>query len=225
MFKNGGHFRLRPQLRDHRHVFQSVFLRDEYRLKDIAPGSLDTVIDIGGHIGTFAVRVAPLAHRVLCYEPMAESYDLLVHNVSRFPSVEAYRMAVAGWRGNAKLFLGKNPMRNSFFPSLTNSREERSLTVECTTLADIFAEHSIERCDLLKIDCEGAEYDILYSLAKEFWLRIQKICMEYHPVGGVDKTRTGEALMRYLATVGHQAKIYPSRNQPQRGMLFSARVR
>src|SRR5712692_3199383 len=64
--REGGIFRLRPQ---DWHVFYGVFARDEYRLNGSAENSYDTVIDIGGHVGTFSVRVAPYARRVLSYEP------------------------------------------------------------------------------------------------------------------------------------------------------------
>src|SRR5688572_25562845 len=54
------------------------------------------------------------------------------------------------------------------------------ITVWTTTLADIFRDHGIDRCDLLKLDCEGAEYRILYSAPRDVLDRIDHIILEYH---------------------------------------------
>ena len=45
---------------------------------------------------------------------------------------------------------------------------------------DIFTENDIKECDLLKIDCEGAEYEIIESLPSDFFVKIKKMVIEYH---------------------------------------------
>jgi hypothetical protein len=112
--RDGGAVRLRNVPMDH-HTFHRIFARDEYRLAGVPPGAWDTVLDIGAHIGIFAVRVAPLARRVLSYEPAADNYELLVENVRRFPHVRARRLAIAAGRGTAALYRGDNPSAYSLF--------------------------------------------------------------------------------------------------------------
>ena len=42
-------------------------------------------------------------------------------------------------------------------------------------------ENNITKIDYLKIDCEGAEYDIIESLDKDYLTNnVNKICLEYH---------------------------------------------
>jgi hypothetical protein len=43
-----------------------------------------------------------------------------------------------------------------------------------------FVKNKIQKCDLLKIDCEGLEYEILESLESELYAKIQRIVLEYH---------------------------------------------
>jgi FkbM family methyltransferase len=43
-----------------------------------------------------------------------------------------------------------------------NHMGKHDTMVQGTTLDEIFGAFHIEKCDLLKIDCEGAEYDILF---------------------------------------------------------------
>jgi FkbM family methyltransferase len=219
--RDGGVFRIRMQDQD-RHTFHRIFARDEYRLNGVPPGSFDTVVDIGAHIGVFALRVAGLARRVLCYEPAPESFELLRRNIGRFPHVRLHPAAVAGRRGTATLYLGKNPSAHSLFPA-EGQTSRGAIPVECVTLEDVFREHSLERCDLLKLDCEGAEYEILYQAPPELWRRIARVALEYHPAGGTDPRWSGEALARYLNEMGHRTELRPSKRHPRKGLLFAER--
>ena len=58
----------------------------------------------------------------------------------------------------------------------------------------------LERVDLLKMDCEGAEYEILYSTPSSHLQRISEIRMEYHNLDSGD--RHVEGLKRFFAQSG-----------------------
>ena len=72
---------IRAGTTDHR-VFDEVFVRDAYRL---APGPasprLGTVVDVGAHIGMFAIRASRVADRVFSLEPVEENRRLLAENL------------------------------------------------------------------------------------------------------------------------------------------------
>jgi FkbM family methyltransferase len=219
--RDGGSFRIRSQAQD-RHTFHRIYARDEYRLNGWPPGSMGTVVDIGAHVGIFAARVAPLARRVLCYEPAPENFELLRRNVARFPNVRAHPAAVAGRRGTVRLYLRSNPAAHSLLPPDDGSSRE-AVPVGAVTLEDVFREHSIERCDLLKLDCEGAEYEILRAVPRELWDRIARVAMEYHPARAEDPLGSGEALARYLDDLGYRTELRPSKHHSGKGLLFSER--
>ena len=50
--------------------------------------------------------------------------------------------------------------------------------VKSKSLFDIFSENNIQECDFLKLDCEGAEYEIIDSLTSEFLNKIKKYAIE-----------------------------------------------
>lgn len=220
-FRNGGTFRIRTRPGD-RHTFHRLWARDEYRLKGLAPGSLGTVVDIGAHIGAFAVRAASLASRVLCYEPAPENLALLRRNVARYPNVEVHPLAVAGRRGPVRLYLRENPAAHSLLPGGSGA-SFNAISVEGISLEDIFREHAVERCDFLKLDCEGAEYEILYAAPRELWRRIARVALEYHPAGDADPRGSGEALAGYLDQMGYRTELRPSKHHPRKGLLFAER--
>lgn len=52
------------------------------------------------------------------------------------------------------------------------------------TLSEVMSEENISRVDLLKVDCEGAELDVLRGIKKEHWPRVRQIVMELGDVNG-----------------------------------------
>ncbi|MFF8228543.1 FkbM family methyltransferase [Streptomyces caelestis] len=60
--------------------------------------------------------------------------------------------------------------------------EHRRIPV--TTLAEVAAEHGLDRIDLLKIDVEKAEAEVLEGIDSTLWEGIRQIVMEVHDTGG-----------------------------------------
>jgi FkbM family methyltransferase len=220
-FRDGAVVRLRPAPMD-RHTFHRIFARDEYRLNSLPPGALGTVIDVGAHIGLFAVRVAPLAKRVLSFEPVADNFDALRRNVGHYPHVTPVCRAVAGRRGTATIYVSANPSAHSMHPAEAD-RRTGAATVETLSLADVFADYAVDRCDLLKLDCEGAEYEILDALPDDLWPRIARLVMEFHPVDGGAAGWTGPDLAKRLASRGFRVDLVPHPKHPTKGHLFAVR--
>ena len=57
-----------------------------------------------------------------------------------------------------------------------------AVTVQCElrTVSSVIDEYDLERVDLLKVDCEGAELDVLLGITNEHWPRISKVIAEVH---------------------------------------------
>ena len=220
-FKDGPPLRIRGASND-RHLFHTIFARDEYRLKDVAPGSWGTVLDLGAHIGFFARRVAPLAKRVICYEPEPTNYSMLKVNLAH-PSlshVVAHPVAIADKDGPIEFYTSPtDPSAHS----LVQGKEGcvTSTRVDAITLARVFRDHAVESCDLLKLDCEGGEYAILPSVPDELWPRIRRIRMEFH---SVPDGWSGPKLVDFLTSKGYRCELMPRRSRPDRGLLFAERA-
>ena len=78
------------------------------------------------------------------------------------------------------------------------------------SLQAVFDQQEIAFCDFLKIDCEGAEYEMLYNLPTAYFTKIGLFAIEYHHVP--DKPEyTPEALSAFLEERGftvHRYKKY-----------------
>jgi FkbM family methyltransferase len=154
------------------------------------------VVDIGAHIGTFTLYAAKMcgASHVFSFEPSPANYRILSDNVERnqLRNVTCVNQAVAGNRGLRTLRLDSiDPGSNS----LVIGSSERSTEVECCTLEDVFQRFSLPRIDYLKIDCEGAEYEILENATSRLQ-QISRISMETHST----LDRRPEDLHRLLST-------------------------
>ena len=192
---------------------QNILVRREYTPPGFEIEPRDTVIDIGGNIGTFAIMAAKLARngRVFAFEPGSENFALLKRNakLNAADNVSCFHLAVSDAAGSIRLNLAED----GGYHSTENGGGSAFETVECVSLRDIFDRNAIERCDFLKLDCEGAEYRILHALPDDYFGRIGKIAMEWHAVGvGMNdpeaKRRDIETLMSHLKARGFRIDAF-----------------
>ena len=176
---------------------------DDVRMP-IAEG--DVVVDIGAHIGAFAVRAARLAHygQVYAYEASSKNYALLDENrqLNRLENLHVINNAVSQRRGKMPLY---RPANNGGLGSLLQETSSFTEMVQATTFADIIAEHGIKQIDFLKMDVEGAEYDILFNCPDELLAKVRRMVMEYHEFKG-DK-RSHRDLVNLLRSHGFNVVV------------------
>ena len=166
-------------------LFQEVWVRRHYSIPGFAPKSGDVIVDVGAHIGVFTVWAAsrdPNA-RVIAVEPSAATLKYLHHNVetNKLTNVTIVDAACGSSDGMVEM-LARGPAAcnttfrsdnyGSSFAVIGNARK--------ITLKRLFSDFAIDHCDLLKLDCEGAEYDTLYSAPEATLSRVERIAMEYH---------------------------------------------
>jgi len=209
--RNGVKYQVRPKTAD-RDIVLEVWRRRCYTPEGFEIKPEDTVVDIGAHIGVFAVFAAHHAKngRVVAVEPFEENFQMLRRNIelNSATNTVALNKAVSDRRGKKDLFLSNaNTGGHSFIRDFGRSSGEdcRSCAVETLPLADLLKEHGIKRVDFLKVDCEGAEYEILYSCSKETLASVSKISMEYHDLDG-EKRNVG-AMKSFLESNGFSVRV------------------
>lgn len=165
-------------------TFKEVFMDECYvdALQRNVP-QRGAVIDIGANAGFFSMFAAsrfdhPL---ILSYEPIPANFKQLEKNrqLNAQCDIHPHQRAVAGQAGEITLTFDPS---DSFTTSasMTRPQEGDEIKVTCVTLQDIFETYQLERCDFLKMDCEGAEFDIFYNCPEDILSRIDQIAMEVH---------------------------------------------
>jgi FkbM family methyltransferase len=165
-------------------VFNDIWLDHVYDAPEIRWGNVRTVLDIGAHVGIFALYAlsrAPQVEHVFSYEPEPGNLQALRENV-RLNNAESRitvrDVAVAGTAGTMRLnVMPGRGEQNSLF---RQTEASTSIDVPVVTLQDILEKEVTGVCDLAKINCEGAEYDMLYTLPAACYERMRCIVMNYH---------------------------------------------
>lgn len=193
-----------------------VFIKKDYG--DVPNNSV--IIDIGANIGVFSIFSADKSNTVYSYEPMPGNFRVLEENI-KLNKLEnrifAFNLGIAAKQEKRKLYLGKSPFHsflpterspfNALYSDSQGEREQSFLEVNCISLRDIFDENKISECDILKMDCEGAEYEILYNLPGSYFKRIKEIRMEYH--NHLDQHKNnGEYLKSFLENRGFSVEKF-----------------
>lgn len=220
--RNGYRFRVRSAMDIW--IIKEICLDRDYERHSVPIEDGWTVLDIGAGLGDFSMFAARHNQRgtIYAYEPYPESYELLCVNarLNDAPNVRAFPMALSGCGGTVALDTSTGePVRHSV---VGGGGTEAIIEIECITLADVLDEHGIEQCDYLKMDCEGAEYEILMQADRQTLNRLRHLCIEYHdgftPHSGVD-------LARFLEEHGFRVEVYPSTVHGHLGLLSATKER
>jgi len=176
-------FNFRPEKFDE-DFLKDIILDNIYRL----PKNIGVAVDIGANIGGLSLLVAKNCGCVYAFEPENSNFDILLKNVKKNKlekNVLCFNEAV-GDGGERKLFLNSESSGSHTFFVEKEEIHKAGYSgdyqlVKTKTLKQIFDENKIDVCDFLKIDCEGAEYEIIYQIDDSLAKRIKMIAMELHP--------------------------------------------
>ena len=164
-------------------VFNEVFLLKDYKIVDHAIKSAGNIIDIGGHVGMFSIyaKIVNPNARIVAFEPNAENFKELKANLKKnhINDVKCKNVAVSGKIGAAIL----NVSEDSHNHSIVFEKDSKSTSsVNTTTLEKIatpILNHN-PHIDLVKMDCEGSEFDIFENTPVDILKKIKTFYIEYH---------------------------------------------
>jgi len=182
-----------------------------------------TVIDLGGHIGAFAVLAVHLRSdiTVYTYEPSSQNVRLLGENVmlnAAQARVVIRRAAASDRDGSVRLSLrGATDAFHVLPDAVQPAGDEHAFEdVNAQSLSSILRDIGAARIDLLKMDIEGSEYAVLES-SPEAIAKCDTVMMEWHkdPAGA----HTVDWLLRYFLQLGFEV------DQPRANLIAATQLR
>lgn len=181
--RDGLNITIRQNLWDAR-IVREIFVDKPY-VRHVSLRPNPTVVDVGGYIGDFCLYAVKYldAERVIVYEPTAENFEILRRNVEDNgygDRIVAVNEAVSDSGEvvlNLQILDGEEVHVSSYLYGNGIQRK-----VPAVTLSELLVTHALDTIDLLKVDCEGGEYDILPEVPGEVLDRIENIVFEYHRV-------------------------------------------
>lgn len=173
-------------------VINQVLLRRGAKAEYYLPRALapEVILDIGSNIGAsilFFCDQFPSA-RIYGFEPHPETFRILQANVGSIPSVEIFNYALGATDARISAAFGGMDFSGFAAKPGSVSPPDAATIVECEVkhAGGVMKNLGLARADLIKIDCEGAEYDILSALPGEMLRECKWIVGEIHDISGFE---------------------------------------
>jgi FkbM family methyltransferase len=203
-------------------AFWEIFVERCYLRPDFyLPRPQDVILDIGANIGTFSLHCQKLAPgvRVFAAEPNPGTFAQLQANIERNnlgAAVTAFNLALSDHEGTLHI---DERSDTSGHQRLLDAGD--GVAIPCLTLDQFFERAGIDRCDLLKVDTEGAETAIVEGASRGLWDRVDKVVIEYHDIPG--EVIRGEVVARKLTELGYRVRSEPARYYPNLGLIYATK--
>ena len=184
-------------------LIANIFINREYSPRGFEIGPNDTIIDIGAHKGVFVGFAAKrTGNLITAIEPDPENFRHLENFVrdNKIENVKLKKIAVDIKSGITTLYQSQSSSRNTILGAdqLSGVPLTESISVEALSLSDLLAPFTT--VDYLKMDCEGAEVDILTNAGDETIRKIKRLVAEVHWIG---RDNLLEPLKERLARIYH----------------------
>jgi FkbM family methyltransferase len=207
--RDGGRLTIRRGTSDVWAVHE-IFLRHDYRLPAFKPGRAPVVIDIGGNIGLFSTYVARSypESQIFAYEPEPANFRMLCVNLEAnglAGRVTAVQKAVSDTL--LSVFLHLNSSNVGGHSLILQLGDTNHIQVPATTLQEIVEQNGLSSIDLIKLDCEGSEYSILYSCPPAILAKIKHLIIEFHDLESASPRDNGRALAEFLQSSGFSVQV------------------
>lgn len=162
-----------------RWLFKEIFINKEYHYE--SPKSDPLIIDCGANIGltTLYFKQHYPDARIMAFEPNPFAYKLLLENIrlNRLQGIDTYNVALHDAETTLPFFIGTNV--GSIVGSLDNHGQQRSIPVKTARLSTYL--HAVDSVDLIKMDVEGAEWNLVKDLSEAGLLtKAKRYIIEYH---------------------------------------------
>ena len=180
----------------------------------------ETVVDIGANVGDTAIYFAASgAKHVYAVEPYPYTFRLAKENIklNNFgKEITLINMGCGGKSGQVKV---KNSHKNRLGDMLKD--EGGRINIRVTTLRNLVRFYGLNGA-ILKMDCEGCEYEALLNVDNETLQKFRQMFIKYH--------KGCTTLVRKLKRAGFNLKIleplpikHGIREQGLRGSIFAYR--
>lgn len=209
-------------------VLDADYIATRFLPEGFAPPEDGVVLDVGGHIGVFGVLATQYVPQgtVHILEPSSENFLLLARNVAASQGAEnrllAHQVALAAEDGQLRLHHAPGSVGHSLYALAEWEGEpfeprpsEAGVAVpyedvEVRTLASFLADISVSTVDFMKMNIEGAEYDVLLTSSDETLRAIRCMTVELHP----ENEGKAELVIERLQSLGFRTAFTPAGGNP-----------
>lgn len=195
--------------------FPADYEKENFELLSATCREGGLVMDIGAHIGLFAViasKVVGKTGKVLAFEPAPSTFKLLQKTVAinkKEDTIDVFQKAVGRKVGKTVFFVSDGEADNS--NSLVSYLEDRPLhgiDIDVTTIDAVVAAQNLSKLDFIKMDVEGAEFDTLHG-AVQTLNTLRPVCIvAIHPNPILAKGDTLEGIYDFIESCRYRITLH-----------------
>lgn len=198
-------------------VFKEIFMADVYNIGALVRVLPDNpvVIDIGANAGFFDILLLSKIKNAQIY-----AYEPLSSNIERMRAVaRSNRMfnncvtinpfAVTGISSEMLRLYAQDTEDSQVVASTLksfNTDNTKAFYVPAISLSEILAGITQPNVDLLKMDCEGSEYEIVWNTPPNVLRRIERMLIEVHDI---DNQHNIQQFSQYLSQLRYDVTYAP----------------
>ncbi len=167
-----------------------------------------TILDIGSNVGITVQYFSKYAKQLYALEPSLEHYATLKQMVefNKLTNVKMYPFALANTVGTMPFYHNTNVTMDSLDIQVNDNNKPVD-QVPTVTIQSLMLTEKIDHVDLLKLDVEGAEFDIIGGKPfTEVADKIDTVVVELHAWANRNYDQMRTTLMDY----GYKVKQMPT---------------
>lgn len=156
-------------------IFYEIFWKKAYQIPSEHILKPKVIVDLGAHIGctTINFHLTYPEAKIYSVEAAKSNFRLLDMNTRNLPTIKIFNFAVFSEDG----FIN---FEDNATLSYNTKIGESGETVKALTMQTFMYENNIKNIDLLKMDIEGAEFEVLTK--NNQWLHhVENMILELHP--------------------------------------------
>ena len=185
--------------------YHEIVNLDSYGFKENLIKNNDIVVDIGANIGHFSLVAQQYnPKKIFAIEPSPETFKHLKNNTKKCSKIICINKGISD-KTDTILFnhISTGSGLSSFFENDfenyggVTTNDVSKIKVDVISFKDFIFQYDIKKIDCLKIDCEGAEWDIVRDNIDFINNNVRTLVMELHPWGTTKKISSSEEFMNY----------------------------
>jgi FkbM family methyltransferase len=195
-------------------IVSTKFERDV--LEVFKPSHDDVVLDVGANVGKYVIHTANLVSvkgMVVALEPFDETFNILCENIKEngFEKiVKPIKIAASDKKRKTRMYFKKNWWGLN---SIVETPGENYVEVNTDTIDSLLTDLNIEKVNWVKIDVEGAEYDVLLGAVKTLTNNNINLIIEV-------RSANKDKVSNFLKSLGYSVSILESYNLDDEKLSF-----
>ncbi|MEJ7823201.1 MAG: FkbM family methyltransferase [Chitinophagaceae bacterium] len=162
-------------------IFYQVFAELQYDINYYLKFKPVNIIDCGANVGyssLFFVAHFPDAN-IIAIEPQKDNFKQLQENLKNYSNIKTVNAAI--WDQNTSLAIkDETEWSASFEVKEQQNKSGNNSSLQGITITELMAEYNLPTIDILKIDIEGAEYNLFANNPHDWLNKTRCLIIELH---------------------------------------------